>query len=158
MGQRAGCFEKRSFPDTDATIPFQHVSSVLVVRYCHLVIQNTVKPCRKRFLNSFFSHAPATEPPAVVQQASRMVTDFDVVAMTRFPVLQTSFLPISPGLVSRRPLKRFTAATEVGDQNPAVILGIFSAQSAHFLAGSFTNPRGYFTGAVEFGNVMVWWA
>ncbi len=33
-----------------------------------------------------------------------------------------------------------------------------SVKVVHFLAGSVMNPCGYFTGAVEFGNVMMWWA
>ncbi len=40
----------RWFPDANAATPLQHVSCALVVRDCRLVIQNTIKPWRPRFL------------------------------------------------------------------------------------------------------------
>ena len=45
------CIIIRSFPVADAATPLLQVSSVLGVRYCHLGIQNTQKPCRQEFVS-----------------------------------------------------------------------------------------------------------
>ena len=50
-----GQVSKRSFPDTDAANPFQHISSVQGVRYCRLVIQNAVNPCRQEVFDQLLS-------------------------------------------------------------------------------------------------------
>ena len=39
---------KRWVPNANAATPFEHVSCVPAVRYCHLVIQNPVEPCQAR--------------------------------------------------------------------------------------------------------------
>lgn len=51
------------------------------VRYCHLVIQNPARPCRKRFLTQLLlSRARRRTSSAGESQANQRITGFDVVS------------------------------------------------------------------------------